>query len=231
MQQLVSSSPRMHMQRKAAQAATGRPVVQRVGDPVELGQDQGEDITPIGTRPVAHLTMGQALVAHLGQLILFSDEFSSCSPVVMFNEDTLRGGLMHFPAGGLKGQRENLLRMCGQIVPTQIILFKRPNVMAASGYNLAMAQPDDARSIAEFLEDEGVSSDITISNLASSQYYVTLGEDDKSLLFSVAIPHSNERRSLSIMHDQTPEKEAQIKAQWANAPAAVKIGRDDWHDD
>jgi hypothetical protein len=245
MQQLVSSSPRMQMQRKALQAATGQGVVQRVGEPVALGQNQGNAVRPIAERPVAQLTMGQALVAHLGQLILFSDEFSSCSPVVMFDSQTLKGALMHFPAGSLEKQKENLRRMFSEVMPDQIILYQRDLDI---GYNKPFVpppghedededapkapQPDHEQIRRWMVEDQAVEAgSISISSVKSNQYYVTLDEDGKTLLVTSFIPHANGRKHLSVMHDQTKEKEARIREQWADAPAAVKIGRDDWHDD
>src|SRR5262249_51457718 len=77
------------------------------GAPQQLGRAQGGR-TPIKRRPIATLTMGQGLVTNLGQMILFSNEFASCSPIVMFNSGTYMGGLFHFPALGKKHREESL---------------------------------------------------------------------------------------------------------------------------
>lgn len=83
----------------------------------ELEGYESNEIKSIKERPIAELAMGQALISNMGQIILHSQNFSSCSPVIMFNETSGKGGLMHFPAGALEQQGENLKTMYAEVQP------------------------------------------------------------------------------------------------------------------
>ena len=70
----------------------------------KIGRERGMfgDDKNANVRDVIHLYMGQGIVANLGRYWLSSDEFSTCSPVTMYNRNTGIGGLYHFPATSLK---------------------------------------------------------------------------------------------------------------------------------
>lgn len=88
----------------------------------------GSDILNRQSRTRIHLYMGQGIVGHLGQLILSSNEFSTCSPIVMFNNQTGIGGLYHFPASALysldsgTSHMAYMLAMAEAVEPTHIIV-------------------------------------------------------------------------------------------------------------
>jgi hypothetical protein len=74
-------------------------------------------------RPVVQLHMGQAAVGDLRTMQLFSEEFSTCSPIVMFNSATHMGALFHMPAGALK-ENEIVLDAIRRVVdPTEIWVY------------------------------------------------------------------------------------------------------------
>ncbi len=79
---------------------------------------------PMERRPIIKLYMQQGVAAPLGQVILHSGQFSSCSPVVMLNYTTGRGGLFHFAAGELESQAGHLLELCDQVAPEVIYLMQ-----------------------------------------------------------------------------------------------------------
>jgi hypothetical protein len=102
------------------------------------GSDEVQD-----TRPVIALYMEQGVAGHLGQMILASQQFSTCSPMVMFNRNTKVGGLYHLPGGASQQYKksnlpfetkpelnesyapsmEDLKAMCKYIQPTDIIVY------------------------------------------------------------------------------------------------------------
>jgi hypothetical protein len=48
-------------------------------------------------RDVVCIYTGQGAVGSFKQLAIFTGQFSSCSPVLMYNENNGRGGLYHLP--------------------------------------------------------------------------------------------------------------------------------------
>jgi hypothetical protein len=68
--------------------------------------------------------MEQGVAAPLGKVHLYSGQFSTCSPIVMFNRATTVGGLYHFPGGGTREHKEVLQAMCNHIRPTHIFIFR-----------------------------------------------------------------------------------------------------------
>ncbi len=100
-----------YLQRKPPQPPLGAPQQQ---GPIELAQ-----------RPVIHCTMGQGVIADLTRYSLYSDQFSSCSPVVMYNQGSHKAGLFHFGAGSLGKQEAELKDMYRQIEPTLVCLNPR----------------------------------------------------------------------------------------------------------
>jgi len=103
-------SPR-YLQRKPPQPPLGAP------------QQQGR--IELAQRPVIHCTMGQGVIADLTRYSLYSDQFSSCSPVVMYNQESHKAGLFHFGAGSLGEQEAELKDMYRQIGPTLVGLNPR----------------------------------------------------------------------------------------------------------
>lgn len=106
-----------------------------------------EELIPLAERREIGLTMGQGVVANLGRYSLFSDQFSSCSPVVMFNEKTLVGGLFHYGAKSVI-QYHELTSMYERIEPTVIHLNRRPD--HGAGGSTKDYSRDDFESLSEF---------------------------------------------------------------------------------
>lgn len=193
-----------------------------VGGRQDLGQNIGNAITPLQNRPTAVLTMGQGLVADLGQIILYSDDFSSCSPVVLFNQNTRRGSLFHFPAQGIGTMRGHLTNAFNQVSPTHVLLNNRTlNV----GFNVAMS--NDVPTLSAFFQNElGFNGQLMAIAGLSDSYSVTLGAN--------GLPDVQTGRggaNLDATHDRTGAERQQVEQAWANAPAATKYGRDDWSRD
>jgi len=77
--------------------------------------------------------MTQGVVGDLGQTLLYSGQYSSCSPVVMFNRSTGMGGYFHFPGSGLVLEDETteivkkaLREMYECVSPTDVYVFEPP---------------------------------------------------------------------------------------------------------
>lgn len=192
----------------------------RKGLPQELGTVSGKLVSK-DQRPTAKLTMGQGLVANLGQVILYSDEFSTCSPIVMFNATNYQGGLFHFPAGALSKQAGNLKNMYQRAKPTMIYVNERKDAMAKE------PSKDASNLIAFFIKELGFTGKIVPIALMSDAYSVTLADDMNSVEIETDI--SSKGPVLSVYHDNTGEGRKKVAHNWEGAPAATKFGRDDWH--
>ena len=193
-----------------------------VGGRQDLGQNIGNAVTPLQNRPTAVLTMGQGLVADLGQIVLYSDDFSTCSPVVLFNQNTRKGSLFHFPAQGLGTMRGHLTNAYNQVSPTHVMLNDRTlNV----GFNVAMS--NDVPSLTAFFQNEiGFNGQLSTIPARSDSYSVTLGAN--------GLPDVQTGRGgahLDATHDRTGVERQQVEQAWANAPATSKYGRDNWSRD
>ena len=191
------------------------------GGAQDLGVNVGNAVLPLHQRPKASLTMGQGLVVDLGQMILFSDEFSTCSPVVMFNQATRAGCLFHFPAGGIGRMRPHLNMAYGRVVPTHVYLNDRTINLGDS-----VPQTSDVQPLRDFFRQEmGFAGALQMIALRSNQYAVTLGPNGLPDIQA----DLDGGAQLSVTHDRTGDEREGIEQAWANAPAATKYGRDDWH--
>jgi hypothetical protein len=201
----------------------------------ELGTDQGNGIILRQNRPVAELYMGQGLVAHLGRIILYSKEFSSCSPIVMFNSHTQIGGLFHFPAKGLQGsepeQADNLRKMYEQVGPTEIHLNNRYKeslrMFPGQSRRECNAEADSIRQY--FTNVLRFGGPVRIIERVGSEYTVTLADDQTNVVIASLLEITTHDPSLSVACDRSEEERARIDAAWADAPATIKFGRDDWN--
>ncbi|MEM8837248.1 MAG: hypothetical protein AAGE89_04085 [Pseudomonadota bacterium] len=62
---------------------------------------------PFKERPQLMVGMGQGAVGPLKQLQIYSDSFSTCSPLVFYNSKTGIGGLFHVPAPGISNWQDS----------------------------------------------------------------------------------------------------------------------------
>jgi hypothetical protein len=74
-------------------------------------------------RPVIKLYMEQGVAAPLNRVQLHSAQFSTCSPVVLFNAASGVGGLFHFGAKALEDQRSAMRQICALVNPTQVTIL------------------------------------------------------------------------------------------------------------
>lgn len=138
-------------------------------------------IIPLSERPYIECTMGQGVEADLRKFILYSDQFSSCSPVVMFNENTSIAGLFHYGAGDEK-QLPQLKQMFDSIKPTFIGIENRKEyneqIDKKNGFMTHAHYPDDYSALGTFFSELGRKPDTITAH--SANYYVYL--DDKQTL-------------------------------------------------
>jgi hypothetical protein len=198
--------------------------------PQELGTDK-EGSTAVNKRPQVELAMGQGVAANLGQLILYSKNFSTCSPIVMFNKTTKIGGLFHFPAGQLDQNKPSIKAMYNKIQLTEIHLDARE--LPKAGYYIEETESyntykKDVKNLKGFLEEYGfATNDFRLINLPTTAYAITLGEDGENVLIDSEI-HS-EVKALSVEDDRTEENRQRIEKEWQGSPSATKYGIDDWN--
>jgi hypothetical protein len=78
-------------------------------------------VAPIKHRIFVEVTMGQGASGDLKKFIFHSAQFSSCSPIAMYNEEDNTGGLFHYAAQN-KDQQAKLLEMYEKIRPEYIAM-------------------------------------------------------------------------------------------------------------
>jgi len=167
------------------------------------------DVVDLAQRTVIHCTMGQGVVADLRRYTLYSDQFSSCSPVVMFNEDTRLGGLFHYAAASTV-QFGELADMYHRIEPTLIAVNRRA-MPGTSGQEY-----DDYESLMRFFVHRlGVGEDrLVLIAEKSSSFAVSLDEQDEMQLTA--------SRPSSSYYDVTHEKSSRM----LNAEVALLVNLD-----
>ncbi|HWQ49924.1 MAG TPA: DUF4157 domain-containing protein [Methanosarcina sp.] len=190
-------------------------------------------VLPLGQRYKAKLNMGQGLVANLGQYILFSDEFSDCSPIVLFNPESKNGALFHFPSGALKEENEKkdaknfniilgaLYNMCRNINPTEIHLNKR---YIDNKLGPPLNNRGDRVILKGLFKRICPQANVFYIPVAGNQYAVTLGGGNK-VLIDTDFPTDGED-TLDATHDRTGEERLALEGKWQRAPAAIKYGID-----
>ncbi|MDX1908776.1 MAG: hypothetical protein SF053_17195 [Bacteroidia bacterium] len=188
---------------------------------------------PLATRRVVKLTMNQAVVADLRQLSFYSDNFSSCSPVAMFNENTFDGGLFHFPGGGLSSNnqqdiadtRRRMQQMYNDVQPTHIWLnsrFRAPSAWDPFG------QPSDVNPITDFLQNTlGYTGNLLLIPGLGGSYslYLNAAAQPQAIMGNIPV---NTGGSISAMQDRTPDERSALAKAWIGLPQATKYGRDDF---
>jgi hypothetical protein len=97
-------------------------------------------------RPVVQLHMGQAAVGDLRTMQLFSEDFSTCSPIVMFNSATHMGALFHMPAGALQENEIVLNAICSLVNPTEIWVYPGADFGLNHGFTLDRLKEENLRT-------------------------------------------------------------------------------------
>lgn len=144
-------------------------------------------------RDIIKVYMGQGVVANLGKYMVESDEFYSCAPIVMFNENTHVGGLYHFPASALKvfdrrfeekmpSHKAYLLAMGEAIQPTHIYVHLGGDALHSASYDTNKNERDMIKG----LEHE---QDVLVDMFrdAFSNAHVAKGSQQPSRNFTVTL--------------------------------------------
>ena len=89
---------------------------------------------------------GQGVTCDLGSVGLYTGQFSSCSPIVLYNHGDGRGGMYHLPGGGgrdgdFKEYWGTIEAMVEDVDPTWVGLFPTgygdPSMLASASLSLA----------------------------------------------------------------------------------------------
>ena len=132
---------------------------------------------PISQRPVVTCTMGQGVSAYLDKAVLYSSGFSTCTPIVLFNESKRYGGLFHFAAEDMKNQSKALWSFYSRVQPTAIYIGDR-SVAPDSQHGHDVSQSDTEALVGLFTGMCGFKGKCEMLTVRAQQYYVTLGADD-----------------------------------------------------
>jgi hypothetical protein len=197
-------------------------------------------------KPVVATTMGQGIVGDLRHMDLYSEDFSSCSPVVLFNARTGKAGLFHFPAGmfnepvkksriadvaRIKASLECMFR---EVSPTEIAINSRnPYADSARMGYAALAEPEgwmpDAHYLKAFFRSadqcnfDGKIGEMLPPRQSFNALRVGLDHDGNKLDFST----ESTSPDFSTEYDRNPEEREALYQRFARAPAVSKYGMTD----
>ncbi|MEH2394219.1 MAG: DUF4157 domain-containing protein [Nostoc sp.] len=183
---------------------------------------------PINERREVTLAMGQGVVAPLGEVVLSSDSFSSCSPIVMFNAGSQKGALIHFPAGDIENMSAYLKSMYKKVQPTEIYINER-TALNKTGFTLQVDTEKDPKELTSFFQDEcKFNGRIKRIDKESSEYSVTLGEDGNVMIVGSEILAT--REAIDARNEGDEKEINQIKANLSQIPGggAELFGEDMW---
>lgn len=179
---------------------------------------------PMAQRPVVKCTMGQGVIGQLDKVVLHSDRFSSCTPIILFNADSGRGGLFHFAAEQLAPQRSALWGIFAAVTPTEIWIGDRS--VTSTGMGLYDAAQTDPQALKEYFEQECLyPGKIAMLALRAQQYYVT-ADDKGELLILLERPKASD-----VDIDYTFDKKPDIPETAKDAMFGVVLfGKNRWVD-
>lgn len=110
------------------------------------------------TKPLICVYMGQGAVASLEDYNFYSNEFSSCCPLVMFNSDTKLAGFYHVP--GKIEQHKSTMQvlseedwktvkpMAEKVLPTRVVIFPGHSVTGVLAARTPMQAAFNATNLA-----------------------------------------------------------------------------------
>jgi hypothetical protein len=167
----VAPAPALAVQRQRRVAGTGRVgIIQRAA--------ATSSAIPQSKRPVVKCTMGQGVTGYLDRVVLASDQFSTCSPIIMYNAKSRFAGLFHFAASGLEKQKVSLRTLHDRVRPTVIYLNDR-----SVKFEWMKRISHDHVEQQEFFEDEcGYTGKFVMIAVKGDSYAVTLDDADEILL-------------------------------------------------
>jgi hypothetical protein len=128
---------------------------------------------PEGHREVIKVYMEQGMAAPLNRFQLHSTQFSTCSPLVLYNAGTRVGGLFHYGAKALEDQRASLRQLIAVVGPTEI------HVLLGGG-NLDLDHTpftEDQAPLRTFFETAAPTANLVVSDEQYHAITVTLGAD------------------------------------------------------
>ena len=110
-------------------------------------------------KTVVCLYTGQGAVGNFDDFGFYTGQFSSCSPVVMYNQDTHVGGLYHLPGkcgNEVELQQEwsdNILKIAEKVNPTTVRLFPSGYGSASlAGFSGQSIKPADKYGDRDYLQ-------------------------------------------------------------------------------
>jgi hypothetical protein len=159
---------------------------------------------PKAKRPVVKCTMGQGVTGYLDRVVLASDKFSSCSPIILYNAKTRFAGLFHFYAKGLAKQKDSLLALYDRVRPTVIYLSDR-SVKFEWQTQISHDHEDQQEFFEEKCDFEG---DFIMLARRGDSYAATLDDSGEVVVTDSSL--------LSIHLDYTYDKPA-----WAAKPSSL----------
>ncbi|HXT17133.1 MAG TPA: hypothetical protein VN706_15940 [Gemmatimonadaceae bacterium] len=143
---------------------------------------------------------GQGVIGKLSEMSFYTGQFSTCSPVVMFNENTTMAGVYHLP--GCNGTRSklmtewatNLMPMADVVNPTHVYLFPSGDASyeEAFGQSSQASKYGDRDKLKPFFEEYkalfSTKLNIVVETVGRTGIYVSA--QGKNIQFATALPTS-----------------------------------------
>lgn len=185
-------------------------------------------------KSVIEMKMGQGVVGNLKQVTLYSEDFSSCTPVIFYNQCTKIGGLYHFPAEMLSNRAQSelspehnivkatLKSMLEEVKPTEIILNTRnPYIYTPTPHGW---QPDSFHLENFFRDQQGCSFNGEIKKIEGPGFGAISVDLDKLEQLAIKCEYRTDF-NYTIALDSSAEETADLLRTMADAPSMTKFGR------
>lgn len=182
---------------------------------------QNSPLLATSKRPQVMVAMCQGGVGPLQTLQFYSDSFSSCSPLILYNSQTGIGGLFHIPAPSIDDYRD--LDVRDGLKPFNEITYgygDRPEVRESLKELIAMVQPDQVHLFPGshgIQNDENKMNGITI--LETTELY--LQADVKKMMSEVGVDPNG-----LTFHDDEPTGTLTVTANSNGTQLRIERGND-----
>ncbi|MDJ1183062.1 hypothetical protein [Roseofilum casamattae] len=157
---------------------------------------------------VLRVYQGQGGTADLRKTTIVSHNFTTCTPVVMFNNSTKLGGLFHYATGSLDNQAMEMVNMAKYIQPTHVYIYAgahmnvSPNSEDAQDKELGKLHASNQQEMANFFSFCQTKYNSTVSNQQGFAGTISISLEDGVLEVNTGFVHPKATVNLRSLKDE-----------------------------
>ena len=157
---------------------------------------------------VLRVYQGQGGTADLRKTTIVSHNFTTCTPIVMFNSSTKLGGLFHYATGSLNDQAMEMVNMAKYIQPTHVYIYGgshldvSPNSMNPEDRKYAAIHAENQPAMANFFSFCQTKYNSTVRNEQGFAATISISVDEGELEVNTGLAHPQASTDLRSMKDE-----------------------------